>query len=46
MRQYVVGRTFGWLPGSCRLLVRHGYDSFIYDGFLHPACALIAIGRL
>jgi transposase len=44
-RRYVVERTFGWLHSYRRLLVRHEYYSFIYDGFLHLACALIAIGR-
>ena len=44
-RRYVVERTFGWLHSYRRLLVRHEYYAFIYDGFLHLACALIAIGR-
>jgi transposase len=44
-RRYVVERTFGWLHSYRRLLVRHEYYSFIYDGFLHLACALIAIGQ-
>jgi transposase len=44
-RRYVVERTFGWLHSYRRLLVRHEFYSFIYDGFLHLACALIAVGR-
>lgn len=44
-RRYVVERTFAWLHSYRRLLVRHEYYSSIYDGFLHLACALIAIGR-
>lgn len=44
-RRYVVERTFGWLHSYRRLLVRHEYYAFVYDGFLHLACALIAIGR-
>lgn len=44
-RRYVVERTFGWLHSYRRLLVRHEYYPFIYDGFLHLACALIAIGQ-
>jgi transposase len=44
-RRYIVERTFGWLHSFRRLLVRHDYYVFIYDGFLHLACALIAIGR-
>lgn len=44
-RRYVVERTFAWMHSYRRLLVRHEYYSFIYDGFLHLACALIAIGQ-
>lgn len=44
-RRYVVERTFGWLHSYRRLIVRHEYYSFIYDGFMHLACALIAIGQ-
>jgi transposase len=44
-RRYIVERTFGWLHSFRRLLVRHEYYTFIYDGFLHLACALLAISR-
>jgi transposase len=44
-RRYVVERTFGWRHSYRRLLVRHEFYSFIYDGFVHLACALIAVGR-
>lgn len=44
-RRYVVERTFGWLHSYRRLLVRHEYYPFIYDGFLYLACALIAVGQ-
>jgi len=44
-RRYVVERTFGWLHSYRRLLVRHEYYPFIYDGFMYLACALIAIGQ-
>jgi transposase len=44
-RRFVVERTFGWLHSYRRLLVRHEYYSHLYDGFVHLACALIAIGR-
>jgi transposase len=44
-RRYVVERTFGWLHSYRRLLVRHEYYAFLYDGFLHLACAIIAIGK-
>lgn len=45
-RRYVVERTFGWLHSYRRLVVRHEYYAFVYDGFLHLACALIAVSRL
>jgi transposase len=44
-RRYLVERTFGWLHSFRRLLVRHEYYSHLYDGFLHLACALIAISK-
>ena len=44
-RRYVAERTFAWLHSYRRLIVRHEFYSFIYDGFLHLACALIAVGR-
>lgn len=44
-RRYIVERTFGWLHSFRRLLVRHEYYSFLYDGFLHLACALLAISQ-
>jgi transposase len=44
-QRYVVERTFGWLHSFRRLLVRHEYYAFLYDGFLYLACALLAISR-
>ena len=46
VRRYVVERTFGWLHPYRRLLVRHEYYAHLYDGFLHLACALIAVGKI
>jgi len=40
-----VERTFGWLHNFRRVLVRHEYDSFIYDGFVHLALALITLSK-
>ena len=45
-RRYVVERTFGWLHSDRRLLVRHEWYAHLYDGFLHLACALIAVGKI
>ena len=44
-RRYVVERTFGWLHSYRRLLVRHEWYAHLFDGFLHLACALIAVGK-
>jgi transposase len=44
-RRFVVERTFGWLHSYRRLLVRHEWYAHLYDGFLHLACALIAVGK-
>jgi transposase len=44
-RRYIVERTFGWLHSYRRLLVRHEFYAHLYDGFLHRACALIAVGK-
>jgi len=45
-RRYVVERTFGWRHSYRRLLVRHEWYAHRYDGFLHLACALIAVGKI
>jgi transposase len=44
-RRYVVERTFGWLHSYRRVVVRHEWYSFIHQGFIHLACALIALRR-
>jgi transposase len=45
VRRFVVERTFAWLHSYRRLVVRHEYYPSILDGFIHLACALIAVGR-
>jgi transposase len=44
-RRWVVERTIGWLHSFRRLLVRHEYYSFIFDGFVHLALALITLSK-
>jgi transposase len=44
-RRWKVERTFGWLHCFRRVLVRHEYYSFIYDGFVHLALALITLSK-
>jgi transposase len=44
-RRWIIERTFAWMHSFRRLTTRHEYYSFIFDGFVHLACALIAISR-
>jgi transposase len=44
-RRWKVERTFGWLHSFRRVLVRHEYYSFIYDGFVYLALALITLSK-
>jgi transposase len=44
-RRWIIERTFAWMHSFRRLTIRHEYYSFIFDGFVHLACALIAISR-
>ncbi len=45
-RRYVAERTFGWRHRYRRSLARHEWHAHLYDGFLHLACALIAVGKI
>ena len=45
-RRYIVDRTFGWLHNCRWLVVRHEHSVHLYDGFLHLACAPIAVGKI
>jgi len=45
-RRYIVERTIGWLHSYRRVAVRHEWWSHLYHGFVHMACALIALTRL
>jgi transposase len=44
-RRWKVERTFAWLHSFRRVLVRHEYYSYIYDGFVHLALALITLSK-
>jgi transposase len=44
-RRWKIERTISWIGSFRRLLVRHEYYSFIYQGFLHLACILICLRR-
>lgn len=38
-------RTIGWLHSFRRVMVRHEYYGFLFDGFVHLAAALRGPGR-
>jgi transposase len=44
-RRWIIERTFAWMHSFRRLITRNEFYSFIFDGFVHLACALIAISR-
>lgn len=45
-RRWVVERTNAWLHAFRRVVVRHEWYSGLHRGFVHLACAFIALGRL
>jgi len=45
-RRYVVERTIGWLHSYRRVLVRQEWWPHLHMGFVHLACAFIALARL
>ncbi len=44
-RRWKIERTIAWVSSFRRLVVRHEYYSFIYQGFIHLACILICLRR-
>jgi transposase len=45
-RRWVVERTFAWLHSYRRVVTRFERRIDLYDGFVHLACAFIALNRL
>ena len=45
-RRWIVERTFAWPHSFRRVVTRFEKDMGRYDGFVHLACACIALGRL
>jgi transposase len=45
-RRYLVERTNAWLHSYRRVIVRYEWWSYLYHGFVHLACAFIALARL
>ena len=44
-RRWKIERTISWIGSFRRLLIRHEYYNFIYQGFFHLACILICLRR-
>jgi transposase len=44
-RRWVVGRTFAWLHADRRVVARFGREVESFDGFVHLACAFIALDQ-
>ena len=45
-RRFLVERTNAWLHSYRRVIVRYEWWSYLYHGFVHLACAFIALNRL
>ena len=45
-RRYVIERTFAWLHSYRRVVTRFERYVNLHDGFVHLACAFIALNRL
>ncbi len=44
-RRWKIERTISWISNFRRLVVRHEYSGFIYQGFIHLAYILICLRR-
>jgi transposase len=44
-RRWKIERTISWISAFRRLIVRHEYYSWIYQGFIHLACIMICLRR-
>ena len=44
-RLWIVERTISWLGQFRRLIVRHEYYPWIYQGLMHLACAFICLRK-
>lgn len=42
-RRWLVERTFAWMTGFRRVLVRYERHSYVYRAFIHLACVLITL---
>jgi transposase len=45
-RRWIVERTFAWVHSYRRVVTRYERRVDLYDGFVHLACAFIALNRL
>ena len=44
-RRWKIERTISWISSFRRLMVRHEYYSFLYQGFIHLACIMICLRK-
>lgn len=45
-RRWIVERTFAWMHSYRRVVTRFEKRADLYEGFVHLACAFIALNRL
>jgi transposase len=45
-RRFIVERTFAWMHSYHRVVTRFERHVILYEGFVHLACAFIALNRL
>jgi transposase len=45
-RRYIVERTFAWMHSYRRVVTRYERKVGLYDGFVHLACAMMALNRV
>ena len=45
-RRYIIERTFAWRHSDRRVVTRFERCADLHDGFVHLACAFIALNRL
>jgi transposase len=44
-RRWKIERTISWISSFRRLMIRHEYYSFLYQGFIHLACIMICLRK-
>jgi len=44
-RRWKIERTISWITSYRRIMIRHEYYRFIFQGFIHLACIMICLRR-